>query len=391
MRAGVSALLMVASVSLASVTAVWAKDPSPDAVKGLYLTTDFPAVQIRAGEETTLPLTIYNYGLPPQRTALTIADKPADWKADVEGSGKPVSAAFVDYDGRASLNLKLNIPATAKPGDYKITINANGDGANSSLPISIRLAEPLAAKLTATPKFPVLRGSPKSSFDFNVAVKNESAADMTVNLRADAPSGFTTTFKEGYSTQEITSLSIKANESKDITVAVKPGPRAQAGETPILLAITGDKASVQTKLALDISGQPAITVTGQDERLSGDAVAGQERSIPLVIRNTGTAPARGVSLSASPPSGWKVSFDPKEVPEIAAGEEQKVSALITPSAKAIAGDYMVSLRASGEGVSESANYRVTVTTSTLWGVTGIAVIGAALLVLVGAVGRFGRR
>jgi uncharacterized membrane protein len=391
MRAGVSALMMVASLSLASVSASLAKDPSPEAIKGLYLTTDFPAVQIRAGEETTLPLTIYNYGLPPQRTALTIADKPADWKADVEGSGKPVSAAFVDYDGRASLNLKLNIPATAKAGDYKITIQADGDDAKSSLPISIKLAEPLAAKLTATPKFPVLRGSPKSSFDFNVAVKNESGADMTVNLRVDAPSGFTTTFKEGYSTQEITSLSIKANESKDITVAVKPAPRAPAGETPILLAIAGDKASVQAKLALDISGQPAITVTGQDERLSGEATAGQERSIPLVIRNTGSAPARGVSLSATPPSGWKIAFDPKEVPEIAAGEEQKVSALVTPSGKAIAGDYMVSLRASGDGVSESANYRVTVTTSTLWGVTGIAVIIAALLVLVGAVGRFGRR
>ena len=391
MRAGVSALMMVASLSLASGSASLAKDPSPEAIKGLYLTTDFPAVQIRAGEETTLPLTIYNYGLPPQRTAVTIADKPADWKADVEGSGKPVSAAFVDYDGRASLNLKLNIPATAKAGDYKITIKADGDDAKSALPISIRLAEPLAAKLTATPKFPVLRGSPKSSFDFNVAVKNESGADMTVNLRVDAPSGFTTTFKEGYSTQEITSLSIKANESKDITVAVKPGPRAPAGETPIMLAIAGDKATVQAKLALDISGQPAITVTGQDERLSGEATAGQERSIPLVIRNTGSAPARGVSLSATPPSGWKIAFDPKEVPEIAAGEEQKVSALMTPSAKAIAGDYMVSVRASGDGVSESANYRVTVTTSTLWGVTGIAVIIAALLVLVGAVGRFGRR
>jgi len=391
MRAGVSALILVASLSLASVSVSFAKDPSPEAIKGLYLTTDFPAVQIRAGEETTLPLTIYNYGLPPQRTAVTIADKPADWKADVEGSGKPVSAAFVDYDGRANLNLKLNIPATAKAGDYKITIQADGDDAKSSLPISIRLAEPLAAKLTATPKFPVLRGSPKSSFDFNVAVKNESGADMMVNLRVDAPGGFATTFKEGYSTQEITSLSIKANESKDITVAVKPAPRAPAGETPILLAIAGDKASVQAKLALDISGQPAITVTGQDERLSGEATAGQERSIPLVIRNTGSAPARGVSLSATPPSGWKIAFDPKEVPEIAAGEEQKVSALVTPSGKAIAGDYMVSLRASGDGVSESANYRVTVTTSTLWGVTGIAVIIAALLVLVGAVGRFGRR
>jgi uncharacterized membrane protein len=387
MRAGVLALVILATAT----TTALAKDPKPDSVKGLYLTTDFPALQIRAGEETVLPLTIYNYGLPPQRTAISIADKPAEWKADVEGSGKPVSAAFVDYDGRANLNLKLNIPASAKPGDYKITINAEGDGAKSALPINIKLAEPLAAKLTATPKFPVLRGSPRSNFDFNVTVKNESAADTMVNLRAELPAGFTATFKEGYNTQEITSLSIKANESKDITMSVKPGPRAQAGDTPVTLTIAGEKASVQTKLTLDISGQPTIAVTGQDERLSAEATAGQERVIPLVIRNTGTAAARGLSLSATPPSGWKVTFDPKEVPEVAANGEQKVSAIVTPAAKAIAGDYMVSIRASGDGISESASYRITVTTSTLWGVTGLAVIGAALLVLVGAVGRFGRR
>ena len=214
---------------------------------------------------------------------------------------------------------------------------------------------------------------------------------MTVTLRADAPAGFTTTFKEGYNTQEITSLVIKANESKDLTVSIKPSPKAAAGQVPVNLTIAGDKASVQSKLVLDISGQPALTVTGQDERLSGDAYAGQERALPLVLRNTGTAPARGISLSATPPSGWKVTFDPKEINEIPAGEEAKVNALVTPNAKAISGDYVISMRASGDGISESASYRLSVMTSTLWGVTGIAVIGAALLVLVGAVGRFGRR
>ena len=136
-------------------------------------------------------------------------------------------------------------------------------------------------------------------------------------------SGFTATFKEGYNTQEITSLSIKANESKDITMSVKPGPRVQAGDAPVTLTVAGEKASVQTKLTLDISGQPTIAVTGQDERLSAEATAGQERVIPLVIRNTGTAAARGLALSATPPSGWKVTFDPKDVPEVPANGEQK--------------------------------------------------------------------
>ena len=387
MRSGVLALLV--GLSLGNVA--YAKDPSPDNVKGLYLTTDFPAIQIRAGEDTTLPITIYNYGLPPLRTAVTMSGLPADWKVELQGSGKPVSAAFVDYDGRASLNLKLTPPANAKPGAYPITLSAEGDGAKSTLPIAIDLAAPVAAKLTATPKFPVLKGTPKTSFDFSVAVKNESSSDMTVNLAAATPAGYTTTFKEGYNTQEITSLQIKTNESKDISVNIKPAPNAPAGQSPVKVSFTADKAKVESDLTLDIAGQPTVSISGQDERLSGDAVAGQEKTFPLVVRNTGTAAATGLAMNATPPSGWTVTFDPKTVPDVAPNGEQKVNMVVTPTAKAIAGDYVVSARASGDGVSESASYRVTVTTSTLWGITGLAVIAVALLVLVGAVGRFGRR
>ena len=141
--------------------------------------------------------------------------------------------------------------------------------------------------------------------------------------------------------------------------------------------VAGDKASASTKLTLDISGQPSISISGQDERLSGEATAGEERAFPLVVTNTGTAPATGLSMTATPPSGWKVTFDPKDVPPVPVNGEQKVSMLVTPAAKAIAGDYVNSVRASGDGVSESAAYRITVTTSTIWGITGIVVIGAA--------------
>ena len=137
MRARVLAL-----VGLVAATAAVAKDPSPDNIRGLYLTTDFPVVQLRAGEETSLPITIYNYGLKPQRTAIKLNGAPADWKPSLEGSGKPANAAFVDYDGRASMTLKFNIPAGAKPGEYKFTIDAEGEDAKSSLPVTVNLAEP---------------------------------------------------------------------------------------------------------------------------------------------------------------------------------------------------------------------------------------------------------
>jgi uncharacterized membrane protein len=86
-----------------------------------------------------------------------------------------------------------------------------------------------------------------------------------------------------------------------------------------------------------------------------------------------------------------VSFEPKTVDRIAPNETKEVQALITPTGKAIAGDYVTTLRANARGESASATFRVTVATSTQWGIIGAGLIGVALLILVGAVARFGRR
>ncbi|MBV9687138.1 MAG: ABC transporter substrate-binding protein, partial [Alphaproteobacteria bacterium] len=85
-------------------------------------------------------------------------------------------------------------------------------------------------------------------------------------------------------------------------------------------------------------------------------------------------------------------FDPKQLPELAAGKSQPIKVSLTPSPRAIAGDYQTTIRANANGgQSESANFRITVLTSTLWGAVGIAIIALSLLVVVFAVARFGRR
>jgi uncharacterized membrane protein len=52
---------------------------------------------------------------------------------------------------------------------------------------------------------------------------------------------------------------------------------------------------------------------------------------------------------------------------------------------------MATIRASARGENASTQFRVTVSTSTTWGIVGFGIIGAALLVMFGAVARFGRR
>jgi uncharacterized membrane protein len=172
---------------------------------------------------------------------------------------------------------------------------------------------------------------------------------------------------------------------------VRPPNTIGAGRYPVTMRAAAEDATVKTDVALEITGQPKLDITGRDGALSSSAEAGKEKSIPVLITNSGTAPADQIELSGSGPNGWKVSFEPKQIERIAAGQNQEVQALVTPAAKAVAGDFVTTVRATSRGESASSNFRITVTTSPLWGIAGIGIIGAALLVLVGAVARFGRR
>ena len=184
---------------------------------------------------------------------------------------------------------------------------------------------------------------------------------------------------------------MKAGEAKDISISVKPSQDSAAGDYPVMMRIAGGGTSAETPLTLQVSGQPSLSLAGEDGRVSGNAYAAREQSYPLIIHNSGTAPARDIRLSASAPPDWKVRFDPEQIDVLPANKDSKVTALVTPAKNALDGDYLVSLTAGADGASQSTNYRVTVMTSTLWGATGIGVVAVAVLALVGAMGRFGRR
>jgi uncharacterized repeat protein (TIGR01451 family) len=144
-------------------------------------------------------------------------------------------------------------------------------------------------------------------------------------------------------------------------------------------------------VTLQISGQGKLSLTTKDGRLSGDATVGKTANYTVVVSNTGTAPLESVEMSGTVPTDWKVQFNPKTIESIAPDQKKEVQVSVTPADKAIAGDYVATFRAGARGDSANADFRITVTTSTLWGIVGIAIIAMALLVLLGAVARFGRR
>jgi uncharacterized membrane protein len=380
--------VVVLCITAAAVNAA----DKPSGVTGLYLTTRYPALTVRAGETTTIDLSLRNFNLPPRELSLSVPQAANGWKATVLGGGQPVKSAFVPADGEEKLQLRLEPPPGTGPGDYQFVVEAHGDGSTLKLPITVTIGQELPAKLKLTTNFPALRGTATTSFKFKVAVANDSGRDATINFSADAPKNFQVTFTEAYGTQQLTSIPIEAGKSKDVEASIGLPRDTPAGDYKLALHAKSEAASADLDVSIAIVGQPRLALSGEGGRLSGEAYAGQDSQLTVVAKNDGTEAARDVEFNATAPEGWKTSFDPKELPELGAGKSQSIKVTLTPAARAIAGDYQTTIRASSAGgLSESANFRITVLTSTVWGAVGIGVIAVALLVVVFAVARFGRR
>jgi uncharacterized repeat protein (TIGR01451 family) len=401
MRHLITSLAIVAISSFSTIQVFAADPPKPaatpaasaaaPALHGLWLLTDYPSQTVRPGEVTTIRFKLQNAGLAPETLAVSVDGTPAGWKIDMMGNGQPIASAMAPTNDSVALQLRVEVPKDAKPGSQDIVVHAKGPTQSIDLPMTLTIGKEVPAKLAIKTQLPSLIGTPKSSFDYTLSVTNDSGKEMTVAMSAQAPGNFQTTFTEGYGTNEISSLPIEAGASKDIKVKVQPPAGIKAGDYPVLVKVAAEGATAEQKVTLQISGQGQLSLTSKDGRLSGEAQVGKTSDYTLVVGNDGTAPIDNVEMSGSVPSDWKVAFDPKTIPSVAPNEKKEVKVSVTPSDKAIAGDYVASFRAGGRGDSKSADYRITVTTSTLWGMVGIGIIAIALLVLLGAVARFGRR
>jgi len=355
----------------------------------LTLYTKYPSLVTEPGKTVSFPMTLQT-DTQAQIVKLSLKELPKNWQATFRGAGHIIKSAYITPDNDVSIDLKLEPTGDVSAGTYHFVVLAESNNASVTLPLDISVEEKLPPRLTFTTDLPTLKGTPTSTFRFNTTLKNEGAEDLDVNLIADAPAGFSVNFK--LSGKDITSLPLEANSTKRITVEAKAFGMTAAGSYPLkILAQGGD---VQTELALNITvaGQPDLKVSGPDGRLSGEAFAGKESPIKVIITNNGTAAAHNVELSASTPTGWKVTFDPKSIDQIPVGDQAEVTASVVPGEKAIAGDYITTVRAkSAEGGNSSADFRITVRTSTLWGVVGVILIAIAVGVVALAVARFGRR
>lgn len=377
---------------VAAASPTGAEESSKSGVKGLFLLTDYPAISVRPGTTSTINFRLQNYETPPERLEISVAGVPKGWTSTVVGGGQPIDAVLPATNSSVSFELRLEIPKDAELSTNNLTVTAKGATMSAAaLPVVVRLVKDLPAKLTLTPALPELRGTARTTFEFQLTVKNESGRRVVANLAATAPPNFEVSFTEQYGSQELNAVPLDAGQSKDVKLKVRPPNTVSIGQHKVTARASVDDASATAELGIDVTGLPKLAITGQGGRLDAKATAGVESSITVVVANTGTAPAEGIEMSSRAVSGWKVEFEPKLIDRIPPNETKDVTVKITPTAKAVAGDFNVTIQAQARGEQADAVFRVAVATSTWWGLVGIGIIGIALLVLVGAVARFGRR
>ena len=247
------------------------------------------------------------------------------------------------------VRLDVTVPADAAAGTSTIRVQARGGGAQDILPVSIRVNAEAAGTLTLTTNTPELTGASDKEFKFDLQLKNDTAQDVTVSAAATGPAGWTVDTALVGATDAASTV-VETGATQNISVTVTPAEGAPAETYPIQVTATAGDRTVQADLAIAVTGTYSMTLSTPGGVLSARGSAGSATTQEFEITNTGTAPLTNVVLEADPPSGWEVTVSPEGgLPSIEPNATGKITATITPSGQAVAGDYLVEVDLEGHG------------------------------------------
>lgn len=266
--------------------------------------TDYPVRVATPGDSVTFDLNLSG-GAEPETLHLDVEGLPEGWEATFRGGGDVVEAAHVEPEGGRAVDLKVELPKDVSVDTYNFLVIAHSDDKRLEIPLGVTVREKVPPSLSFEVELPTLKGRADTTFRYDATLTNEGNQDLSINLIAEAPEGFQVSFK--LSGQEVSSFPIGPGESKRLDVEVQPPDDALADTYEIGILAQGGAAQARTTLVADVTrapGEPSLDVTGPGGRLSAEATIGEKTPIDIVIRNSGDAAARNVTLSASEPSAY---------------------------------------------------------------------------------------
>src|SRR5690606_27927041 len=156
-----------------------------------------------------------------------------------------------------------------------------------------------------------MQGYSVTTFTYNAVLKNRSGDDQIYGLRADAPRGWNVVFKVGG--KAVSSVPVEAGGNKDIMIDAEAPAEVPAGSFKIPVVASTPYTSSTMELEAMITGSYKMELSTPTGLLSSKVVAGREKKMELVVKNTGSTPLSGVELSGATPVNWEVTFEPKKI------------------------------------------------------------------------------
>jgi uncharacterized membrane protein len=357
------------------------------AANGLTLTTQFPDITVSPGTQASFTISVKTTTA--ARVGLSLTGAPPAWNAALHGGGFVVNAVETNGKDSTDVRLDINVPADAS-GTTNMTVTGTSGGSSVTLPLSVKVEANAGGTVTVTPDYTQLKGAANSSFTFNLTISNQKAQDLTYTATGEGPDGWTVNVTLTGQSQAV-SGTVKANSTANVAVQVTPAANAQAGPFKVAVVATVGGTQFPVELELDITGSYSLSLSTPTQLLSGHGPSGSVTDQSFTVTNTGTAPITAVKMSVTPPTNWKVTFEPDTIDTLQPNTPTTVIAHITPSGDAIAGDYSLTFNANGKEASTNADFRFTVETSLVGGIIGAVLIIAAIGGLLWVFRRYGRR
>ena len=385
-----------------SSAAAPSKEASPSK-ESFNLILPFKDLTVGQGQEATMDAEVVNRTKEPVEVSLSIEGVPAGW--DINFNSRypsfPVRSVMVqggDQNSNKSttLEFKAKVPENAKPGTYPVKVTAKDTKGTTqyvetiNYRVTSKKVETGGIKLSS--QYPVLSSASGQTLKFTIDLKNETNKPLPTNLVAQAPQGWTVRFKPQFGDQQISSIQVKENGSETLSVEIDTPATAEAKEYPVTIHARAGAYEASTSIKVSLKGTQDLKMGSLAGTLNTSVIAGTKTPIDFVVGNAGTAPIRNLGFVTKKPSDkWTVEFKPDKIDALAPGEVRQIKMEILAPDRTIAGDYMLTLTANSAEVTKSADFRVTVSTPTIWSWVGFGIVGLVVIGLAVVFFRLGRR
>jgi uncharacterized membrane protein len=326
---------------------------------------------------------------------LSVDSLPSDWTAYIKtANDEYVTEIILGAEESVDLVVEVESPSSATADEnyeFSVRVESVDHNVTESLPLSIALTEPEAFdEIAITTKFPEVTVEAGEVVQYHITVSNLGDMNRLLFLSIVPPSDWKAVFQSG--DLEISRLDIAAGSSEDLIIKVTPPSTVSLDTYDLPVQIKSESGVVLAEIDLK------ATITGSHKlylslsTLMTSTTSGDSASFTATVTNTGFSSLSVIGLDVEVEDGWDVKISPAQVDLLRPQESFSFKIVIDTPEDTVSGDYLVTLTGLSDQVDSSPmQVRVTVNTSTEWGIYGFGIAIVIIIALVLVFRKFKRR